>query len=152
MRVKFPLKIVDRVALPNFQSVWIPCWLLFVKSWPASRPTNLHTLQSFRKANPPEKGDFLGPSQIGTPASTEGLDNTTRCSPGKDAENKLSQKWRRMPVTLTSNFDTSLGKELPDSPWSICSWSMKRSVLYSWMWMVTTPEDFKRNVPSDYSV
>ena len=63
----------------------------------------------------PATGDFLGPSQVRTPACTDRPDDTTRCSPGKDAENKLSRK-QRIAVSLKSKFKTSLGQESPDPP------------------------------------
>lgn len=100
-----------------------------------------------RKANPPQTGDFLGPSRVGTPAGTDGPDDATRCPPGKDAaENEFSGERKGQPATLTCNLGRQSTPLTRPTCRSTCSWPVKRCVLYAWMWMVTVPEDFTRRM------
>lgn len=113
-------------------------WHIILATW--------HKRMVYEVATAPGKwANLWQKRRVGTPALINGSDDTTPCPPGKDAESKLSCKWRRIPGSLMSNFETSLGQQSPDPPGdlSVCDlWNVW--FLYSWMWMVTTPEDFMR--------
>ena len=97
-------------------------WHIILATW--------HKRMVYEVATAPGKwANLWQKRRVRTPALIDGSDDTTPCPPGKDVESKLSSKWRRMPVSLMSNFETKFRPAITWPTWgSICLWPVKRRV------------------------